>query len=120
MMSPSVCLPVINFFMSDVGGGMGPFLSTWLSEAERWPPDQIQYVLSAGLIAGMFMATPAGAFIDRVGRPRLMLFVTCLMSSGGTAAMFLVHGLWPVLAAQIVVATGGALGGPALTALTMG
>jgi MFS family permease len=120
MMSPSIGLPVINFFMSDVGGGMGPFLSTWLSEAERWPPGQIQYVLSAGLLAGMFMATPAGAFIDRVGKPRLMLFVTCVMIAGGTVAMFLIHGLWPILTAQIVVATGGALGGPALTALTMG
>ncbi len=33
--------------------------------------------------------------------------------------MFVVHGLWPIMAAQIVVATGGALGGPSITALTM-
>ncbi len=119
MMTPSIGLPVINFFIADVGGGMGPFLSTWLSEAEKWPPNEIGYVLSAGLIAGMLMATPAGALIDRLGRPRLMLAVTCLMIMGGTLAMFVVHGLWPILAAQIVVASGGALGGPALTALTM-
>ncbi len=80
-------------------------------------PDRL--VLSAGLIAGMLMATPAGALIDRIGRPRLMLAVTCLMIMGGTLAMFVVHGLWPILVAQIVVATGGALGGPSITALTM-
>lgn len=119
MMTPSIGLPVINFFMADVGGGMGPFLSTWLAEAEKWPPDEIGLVLSAGLIVGMLMATPAGALIDRFGHPRLMLFVTCLMIMGGTLAMFLVHGWWPILAAQVVVATGGALGAPALTALTM-
>ncbi len=119
MMTPSIGLPVINFFMADVGGGMGPFLSTWLAQAEKWPPDEIGMVLSAGLIAGMLMATPAGALIDRIGRPRMMLGVTCLMIMGGTLAMFLVHGLWPILAAQVVVATGGALGGPSLTALTM-
>ena len=119
MMTPSIGLPVINFFMADVGGGMGPFLSTWLSEGEKYPPDEIGLVLSAGLIAGMFMATPAGALIDRVGRPRLMLAFTCLMIMGGTLAMFFVHGLGLILAAQVVVATGGALGGPALTALTM-
>ena len=119
MMTPSIGLPVINFFMADVGGGMGPFLSTWLSEAERWPPDQIGMVVSVGLVAGMLMATPAGALIDRFGHPRLMLFVTCLMIMGGTLSMFFVHGWWPILTAQVVVATGGALGGPALTALTM-
>ena len=119
MMTPALGLPVINFFMADVRRGMGPFLSTWLAEAEKWPPDQIGWVLSAGLIAGMLMATPAGALIDRIGRPRMMLGVTCVMIMGGTLSMFLVHGLWPILAAQIVVATGGALGGPSITALTM-
>ena len=119
MMTPSIGLPVINFFMADVGGGMGPFLSTWLAEAEKWPADQIGLVLSVGLIAGMLMATPAGALIDRFGHPRMMLFVTCLMIMGGTLAMFVVHGWWPILAAQVVVATGGALGGPSITALTM-
>ena len=118
-MTPALGLPVINFFMADVGGGMGPFLSTWLAEAEKWPPDQIGLVLSGGLLAGMFMATPAGMLIDRIGRPRMMLGVTCLMIMGGTLAMFVVHGLWPIMAAQIVVATGGALGGPSITALTM-
>ncbi len=119
MMTPSIGLPVINFFMADVGGGMGPFLSTWLSTAEKWPPDEIGWVLSAGLVAGMLTATPAGALIDRVGRPRLMLALTCLMIMGGTLAMFVVRGLWPILIAQVVVATGGALGAPSLTALTM-
>ena len=119
MMTPSIGLPIINFFMADIGGGMGPFLSTWLSQAEKWPPDQIGLVLSAGLIVGMLMATPAGALIDRFGHPRLMLFVTCLMIMGGTLSMFVVHGWWPILTAQVVVATGGALGGPSLTALTM-
>ena len=118
-MSPWIGLPVVNFFMADVGGGMGPFLSTWLAQAQHWPPNEIGGVLSAGLIVGMLMATPAGALIDRIGRPRMMLFVTCLMIMGGTLAMFVVQGWWPVLTAQIVVASGGALGAPSLTALTM-
>ncbi len=119
MLTPTYGLPAVNFFMADVGGGMGPFLSTWLAQAERWPPNQIGMVLSAGLIAGTVMSTPAGALIDRTGRPRLMLFITCLLIVGGTLAMFAVHGFWPIMAAQVLVASGGALGGPALTALTM-
>ena len=119
MLSPSIGLPAVNFFMADIGGGMGPFLSTWLTGEEHWQPDRIGLVLSAGLFAGMLLATPAGALIDRIGRPRAMLTASCLMIMGGTLAMFVVHGLWPVAAAQILVASGGALGGPALVALTM-
>ena len=118
-MTPAFGLPVINFFMSDVGGGIGPFLSTWLSQAEGWTPSRIGLVQSVGLVAGMLLATPAGALIDRIGRPRMMLAITCLMIMGGTLAMFVVRGLWPVMAAQVVVASGGTLGGPAMVALTM-
>ncbi len=119
MLTPSIGLPAVNFFMADIGGGMGPFLSTWLTGAEHWPPGRIGIVLSAGLIAGMLLATPAGALIDRIGRPRAMLAASCVMIMGGTLAMFVVHGLWPILAAQVIVAGGGALGGPSLIALTM-
>ncbi len=119
MLTPSIGLPAVNFFMSDIGGGMGPFLSTWLTGAEHWSPGRIGIVLSAGLIAGMLLATPAGALIDRIGRPRAMLTASCVMIMGGTLAMFFLHGLWPILVAQVIVAGGGALGGPSLIALTM-
>jgi MFS family permease len=118
-MSPSIGLPAVNFFMADVGGGLGPFLSTWLAQTQHWGPDRVGYVLSAGLLAGMVLSTPAGALIDRLGRPRLMLAVTCLLTVGGTLALLVVHGFWLVLALQVMVAGGGALGSPALTALTL-
>ncbi len=118
-MSPSLGLPAVNFFMADVGGGLGPFLSTWLAQTQRWGPDRIGYVLFAGLLTGMAISTPAGMLIDRVGRPRLMLVVMGLAIVSGTLALFILHGFWPVLAAQVLVAAGGALGAPALTALTL-
>jgi MFS family permease len=118
-MPPSIGLPAVNFFMADVGGGLGPFLSTWLVQTQHWGPDRIGYVLFAGMLAGMVLSTPAGALIDRVGHPRAMLAATCLFVVGGTLALFVVHGFWPVLMAQVLVATGGALAGPALTALTL-
>lgn len=118
-MTPMLGLPAINFFMADVGGGMGPFLSTWLAEVEHWGPARISLILSTGLVAGVALTTPAGMVIDRLGRPRLMLAVTCLAIMAGTLAMLGVRGLGPVLLAQVLVAGGGALGGPALTALTL-
>ncbi len=119
-MSPSFGLPAINFFIADVGGGMGPFLPTWLAQVEHWSPSQISFILSAALVAGMVLNTPAGVLVDRVGRPRLMLFVTCGAILAGTLALLVVRGFWPVLLSQMVVAAGGALAGPALTALTLG
>lgn len=118
-MSPTLGLPAVNFFVADVGGGMGPFLSTWLVQVEHWSPDRISAVLSMALIAGMVLSTPAGMLIDRVGRPRLMLAMTCCSILAGTLAMFGVRGFWPVVLAQLMVAAGGALAGPALTALTL-
>ncbi len=118
-MSPTIGLPAVNFFMADICGGLGPFLSTWLAQILRWGPDRVGYVLFAGLLTGMAISTPAGVLIDRMGRPRLMLAVMGLAIVGGTLALFLVVDFWPVLAAQVLVAAAGALGAPALTALTL-
>jgi MFS family permease len=118
-MSPTLGLPAVNFFIADVGGGMGPFLPTWLAQVEHWSPTRISFILSAALVAGVALSTPAGILIDRVGRPRLMLLATCFAIMAGTLAMFGVRGFGPVLLAQLLVAAGGALAGPALTALTL-
>ncbi len=98
---------------------MGPFLPTWLAEVEHWSPSRISFVLSAGLVAGVALSTPAGIVVDRLGRPRLMLMLTCFAIMAGTLAMLGVRGFGPVVAAQLLVAAGGALSGPALTALTL-
>jgi MFS family permease len=118
-MSPSIGLPAVNFFMADVGGGLGAFLSTWLAQTQHWDATAIGFILSAGLFTGMLLSTPAGSLIDRVGHPRVMLAATCVSVVVGTLALFVVHGFWPVLVAQVLVAAGGALGMPALTALTL-
>ena len=105
-MSPSIGLPAVNFFMADVGGGLGAFLSTWLAETEHWDAREIGFILSAGLLTGMLLSTPAGSIIDRLGHPRVMLVGTCVSVVTGTLALFVVSGFWPVLAAQILVAAG--------------
>jgi MFS family permease len=118
-MPPTIGLPAVNFFMADVGGGLGAFLSTWLAQTQYRDPKEIGVILSVGLLTGIVLSTPAGALIDRVGHPRAMLAGTCLCVVSGTLALFVVSGFWPVLIAQVLVAAGGALGMPALTALTL-
>jgi MFS family permease len=118
-MNAKYALPVIAFLMADVGGGLGPFLSTWLAEVRKWTPEQIGSVIAAGSLVGALLAAPAGSLVDRLGRPRLMLGVACAAILGGTLLLLPFEAFLIVMAAQIVVAAGGALGAPATSGLTL-
>ena len=119
-MRPETLLPAANFFMADVGGGLGPYMATWLHDAGHWGPDRVGYVLTTGNLVFMLLSSPAGALLDRFGRPRLFLAGACLAIVLGTLALLPFHTMLPVLIAQALVAMGGAIGGPALMALTLG
>jgi len=118
-MNPAIALPAVNFFMADVGGGLGAFLSTWLAQVAHWDSAQIGTVIAAGSLAGALLAGPAGALVDRVARPRLLLTVACGVIVAGTLLFLPARGFWLVLLAQVVVAGGGALGGPSISGLTL-
>jgi MFS family permease len=118
-MSPQVALLAVNFCLADVAGGLGPFLATWLAEVAHWNPAQIGYVITASTIGVMVFSTPAGAIVDRLCRPRLMLGVACAAVVIGTVGLLPLRAFWPILATQSLVAIGGALGAPAVTALTL-
>ncbi len=118
-MNPNLALPAVNFFMADVGGGLGAFLSTWLPQVAHWNPAQIGTVIAAGSLAGAVLAGPAGALVDRVARPRLLLAVACGTIVAGTLLLLPARAFWLVLLAQVVVSAGGALGGPSISGLTL-
>ena len=118
-MNATLALPAVNFFMADVGGGLGPFLSTWLAEVAHWNPAQIGTVVAAGSLTGALLAGPAGALVDRLGKPRMMLAVACAAILAGTLVLLPARAFWLVLMAQVVVAAGGALGGPSISGLTL-
>ena len=118
-MDARYALPAVNFFMADVGGGLGPFLSTWLAEVRHWSPEQIGTVLAVGSLVGALLAGPAGSLVDRLGRPRLMLAAACGLILGGTLLLLPFEAFLVVLAAQMIVSAGGALGAPATSGLTL-
>jgi MFS family permease len=119
-MSPLIGLAALNFFMADVGGGLGPFLATWLASAAHWDPARIGLVTTISGIAGLACNGPAGALVDRAGRPRLWLAVAAVAIVAGCLGLLPAQRFIPVLLSQIAAAAGGALTGPALTALTLG
>ncbi len=118
-MKANLALPAVNFFMADVGGGLGAFLSTWLAQAAHWNPAEIGTVIAAGSLAGALLAGPAGALVDRVARPRLLLAVACGIIVGGVLLLLPARAFWLVLLAQVIVAGGGALGSPSISGLTL-
>ncbi len=56
-------LLAVNFFMADMQSGIGPFVGVFLLE-RGWASGMIGTALAVGNIAGMFVTTPVGGFID--------------------------------------------------------
>ena len=118
-MSPYLALPAVSFFMADVGGGIGPYLSLWLQDHVGFSAEQVGTVLTVGSIAAALVATPAGQLVDRLGRPRLMLGLACFLIVMGTLALIPAHAFWAVALAQCVVSAGGGLAGPSIAGLSL-
>ncbi len=118
-MSPTLSLMAVNFFLADVAGGLGPFLASWLAQVGHWSAERIGYVTTASGVIIVIASTPAGALVDRLCRPRLLLVFSCAAIVVGTLALLPLRSFVPVLASQSLVALGGAVGAPAMTALTL-
>lgn len=119
-MSPTGALAAVNFFEADVEGGLGPFLATWLAGAAKWQPEQVGLVMTVTGLVGLVFNAPAGALVDRVGRPRMLMAVATALVVAGTLALIPARHLGAVLSSQFGVAAGAALVPPALIALTLG
>ena len=118
-MNPFLALPAVHFFMADVGGGIGLYLSVWLQSHAGFDAERVGTVLTVGSIAGALVATPAGQLVDRIGRPRLMLALACFLIVAGSLALIPARAFWAVALAQCVVSAGGGLGGPSITGLAL-
>jgi MFS family permease len=119
-MSPLLHLATINFFLGDIQGGLGPFLATWLAAHGHWSPGRVGSVTTVVGLGTLLLNGPAGALVDRLGRPRLLLASACAAILAGTLLILIADGFWGVLLAQFVAASGGTMVMPALTSLTLG
>ena len=119
-MSPTAHLAAINLFTGDIQGGLGPFLATWLAKHGHWNPAKIGVVNTVVGLATLLLNGPAGALVDRTGRPRLELALACAAILAGTLLILWSSGLAEVSGAQFIAAAGGTLVVPALTSLTLG
>lgn len=113
-------LAIINVFVGDIQGGLGPFLATWLAEVAHWGPGQIGAVTTVVGLATLVLNGPAGALVDRSRSPRLLVAAACVAILVGTLLLLPARSFWAVLSAQFLAAAGGVLVIPALAGLTLG
>ena len=119
-MAPAAHLALINVFIGDIQGGLGPFLGSWLAEAAEWSPRRVGIVTTLVGIGALILSGPLGALVDRLHRPRLLIVLACTAILAGTLAILPARSFLAVLAAQFLAAAGGTLLLPAVAALTLG
>lgn len=119
-MAPTTNLALINLFIGDIQGGLGPFLGTWLAESASWSPARVGFVVTLVGFGTLFLSGPFGALVDRFPRPRLLIALACGAILAGTLLLLPARSFPAVLCAQLLAAAGGTLLLPAVASLTLG
>jgi predicted MFS family arabinose efflux permease len=112
-------LQSLNFFMADMQAGVVPFLGVFLL-AHDWQSGLIGSVMTIGGVAGMWMAAPAGAFVDATFHKRTMIVVPGVCTVLASAIILFSKDFWLVTASQVATAIAGAAIGPAVSGITLG
>ena len=119
MMRSLRALDVVNFFLADVTGGLGPFLGVYLQQ-RHWSPADIGIVMTIGGIAGMVVTVPMGAVVDGTRAKRAILAACTVAIALASLLILVASGVVAVSVSQIVSGVAGAAVGPALAALALG
>ena len=109
----------LNFFLSDVQTGVGPFLAIYLA-GYKWNEQSVGIALTVGGIAGIITQTPAGALVDRLRSKRALIVFGVIALAVGALLIALLPSFWPVMAAQILVGGTSSIFIPAICAISLG
>ena len=110
----------LNFFLADVRGGLGPYLSVFLLTHAHWNQALIGLVMTVGGIVGLLAQTPVGALIDAI-RAKRAAIVVCVGVLAASAVAIALGPVFPVvITTNALMAVAGATLGPAVAAITLG
>ena len=109
----------LNFFLSDVQTGVGPFLAIYLA-AYKWDEQRIGLALTVGGIAGILAQTPAGALVDRLRSKRALIAAAVVALAVGALMVAFVPSYWSVMSAQVLIGGTSSIFGPAICAISLG
>jgi MFS family permease len=111
-------LDLLNFFVSDVQTGFGPFIAVYLTE-RRWTQIDIGFALSLGTITAMLSQVPAGVLVDALRNKRgaVGFGIAAIIFS---ALLFAVHPtVLSVYAAEILHGFASCVLTPAIAAVSL-
>src|ERR1700722_13930634 len=109
----------LNFFLSDVQTGVGPFLAIYLA-GYKWNEQSVGIALTVGGIAGIITQTPAGALVDRLRSKRALIAGGVIALAVGAVLIALLPNFWSVMSAQVLIGGTSSIFGPALCAVSLG
>jgi MFS family permease len=112
-------LDALNFFMADVQGGLGPYLTLFLA-SELWQPGNIGIAMATSSITAAICQIPAGLLVDATRAKRLIAAVSGLLIAAACLVIAWVPLLPAVIAAQVAIGAAAALVPPTLAALALG
>ncbi len=118
--SPQKCLALLNFFIADVAGGLGPYLAVFLISYEHWTASRIGVVLSLTSVSTLLVQTPIGVWVDETPYKRGILGGAIAAVTLAALSIAFYPVFWVVSIAQIITGIVGAVVGPAIAALTLG
>jgi predicted MFS family arabinose efflux permease len=113
-------LDALNFFLADVRGGLGAFVSVFLVTEGGWTPAEIGAVLTVSGLIGISLHTPLGAFIDATHAKRGLLVASVVLLAVCAIAIERMPTGPVVLVADIIMAVLGGVFAPTVAALTLG
>jgi predicted MFS family arabinose efflux permease len=113
-------LDALNFFLADVRGGLGAFVSVFLLTEAHWTPVQIGTVLTVSGLIGITVHTPVGALIDATRAKRALLVTSVALLAICAIAIERSPTGPVVFLADVVMAVLGGVFAPTVAALTLG
>jgi MFS family permease len=108
----------LNFFVSNVQTGFGPFIASYLA-SEAWTRGQIGLALSIGTLTAMAVQVPAGAVVDAVANKRRLAFWSVVAIAVAALILFALPVRAPVILAEILHGVASCLLGPVIAAMSL-
>lgn len=118
-MNPHNLLAWLNFFVSDVRDGLGPFLGVFLLQ-NGFGESQIGYISTISHIIALSLGVPCGILVDKTTRKKELIGAFIVLIIAFCTLNYLFPSFVFTLIAQGLVALSGVFLAPAFAALTLG
>lgn len=109
----------LNFFLSDVQAGFGPFLAIYLASYE-WNEQLVGLALTTGSLSQIITQTPAGALVDYSKSKRAIIGFGVIILALCSFFIAIFPNFWPILIAQTLIGSTSSLFIPAVCAISLG